>query len=113
MEPVTQAEVERRLGDARLRLAEATGGAALCRVGPDAGAGRLAVKRAEGEAVALGDLRDAMRGQVDPIAALRDVTARWQADLAFHRDRGTSAEWMAYCEGGVVALAELATSTGP
>lgn len=100
------------LHDARLRLAEATGGAALCRIGPEAGEGRPAVKRAEGAAAALADLRDALRRQGDPDAALEHVYGQWTADLQSHRTRGSGTEWVAYCEGGVAAIDQAATSWG-
>lgn len=66
-----------------------------------------AVKRAEGRWAALrGAQRQIGRG-VEPGAALQDAHQRWQADLARHRARGSGREWVAYCTGGVEALAEL------
>ena len=97
-------EVLVRLDDARRRLAEASGGAALCRIGPDAGEGRLAVKRAEGAAAALADLRDALRRGADPDAALAAVSSAWAADARSHAERGSSPEWVAYAEGGASAV---------
>lgn len=107
------ADVERRIDEARERLAQATGGAALCRIGADAGEGRLAVKRAEGAAAALADLRQALRRGADPVEARGEVLATWEADRDAHRARGSAPEWVAYCEGGVAALADVPTSPGP
>lgn len=104
--------VQQHLDAARLRLADATGGAALCRIGPDAGEGRLAVKRAEGAAAALADLRDALRRGAASDSALDQVDARWQGDLASHRARASAPEWIAYCQGGIDALGEVATPRG-
>lgn len=109
---LTADHVQQHLDAARLRLADATGGAALCRIGPDAGEGRLAVKRAEGAAAALADLRDALRHAAASDSVLDQVEARWQGDLASHHSRGSAPEWTAYCQGGIDALREVATPRG-
>lgn len=69
-----------------------------------------AVKRAEGRWAALrGAQRQIGRG-AEPGATLQDAHQRWQADLARHLAKGSGREWVAYCTGGVEALAELIES---
>jgi hypothetical protein len=112
MSSLTQAMVNERLDAAREHLARASGGAALCRIGAHADADRIAVKWAEGAAAALADLRDAMRVDAGGDDALMRVAARWTDDLGSHHQRGSAPEWIAYCEGGVAALGEVATWRG-
>lgn len=66
------------------------------------------VKRSEGRWAALrGIQRETGRG-ADLVAALDRARQRWRADLARHSGRGSGRDWVAYCEGGVEALDELA-----
>lgn len=107
MTPVTLAQVESMLHGARLRLAEATGGAPLCRIGPDPGDGRLVIKRAEGAAAALADLRDALRRGMEPAEAIAVTSATWQELSRAHAERRSGPEWTAYADGGSAALSSV------
>ncbi len=110
---------------ARERLSAATGHLSLCRVptgtvGPgdlsrtdrqvrpgETGAQRRSVKYHEGAAVALADVRRAVRSTDDDgvVAAIGAVRASWdaQADLPGR----TAPPWLDYLEGGRDALIRL------
>ncbi len=106
------ATIERRLAEVTVSLTTATGGAALCRI---EGAGGTA-KHLEGRTAALMAGRRLLRKDAE--ADLTSLHDQWHADLARHRQRGSSAAWLAYSEGGCAeldhlrALAESTTSHG-
>ena len=93
--------LERRLGEVTESLTAATGGAALCRID---GAGGTA-KHLEGRTAALMAARRLLRK--DPGADLTGLLDQWRVDQATHRQRGSSAAWLAYLEGGCAELDHL------
>jgi len=78
-----------------------------------AGRPEVGVKHNEGRWAALrGVQRETARGV--PLAdALPSARRRWQADLDLHTARSSGRHWIAYCTGGVEALADLAAELDP
>lgn len=100
--------LDRLLAEAEAQLAEATGGAPVCRVGDEPG--DRPVKRAEGSMAALADVRRAARGAGAPdertLAALADATLEeWSVAATATADWGPA--WVAYRRGGIDALRAL------
>lgn len=93
-------------------LQEASAGRALCRIDGSGGPTPFFVKRAEGDAAALSDVRRALRRApgtgvgAEVAAAALDVLGRWRADLDRWRRAG-SGPWIAYCEGGCDSVEAL------
>lgn len=119
---MTTAVVDRlatRLDAADAELAAVGSDASLCRIGKEEpGRGPLGLKAAEGRraaaAEALRVARRAESNQADPIAALRQVTGRWHAELADDETRSVSEAWIAYRRAGVDELdAAVAVVTAP
>ncbi len=89
------------VAEAVRELDAGTGGAAMCRIDADRA---TVVKRLEGRSTALRDLARRRRSHPgeDPAASLAAVRAHWSEVPR------RSPLWMAYADGGLVALAELA-----
>jgi len=96
--------VEQRLDTAERDLADATGGAPLCRID---GSGPAGPKFAEGRTAALAELRRALRRSpgADAVQVVGESIATWD-----HHERaaaGQGPSWRAYRAGGATELRQL------
>lgn len=102
--------LERLVEDALAQLQQASTGPSLC----EAGRSRTPVpsaKFAEGRLAALRQVRR-LAGAAGPAASIEQVRAEWSADLARRRESGAGPDWIAYREGGLAGLADLAGAGG-
>lgn len=102
--------LERLVEDALVLLQRASTGPSLC----EAGRSRTPVpsaKFAEGRLAALRQVRR-LAGAAGPAASIAQVRAEWSADLARRRENGAGPDWIAYREGGLAGLADLAGAGG-
>ena len=62
------------------------------------------VKYLEGQMAVLMELERAARSGDDPVSTSAEILDRWSARLDGARQRGMSADWIAYYAGGVDEL---------
>jgi hypothetical protein len=84
-------------------LTSAAGGASLCSISRSAGP-VPGVKYLEGQMAALMELERAVRRGDDLLSTPADILDHWRARLDGARQRGMSADWIAYYAGGVDEL---------
>jgi hypothetical protein len=84
-------------------LTSAAGGASLCSISRSAGP-VPGIKYLEGQMAALMELERAARRGDDLVSASAEILDRWSARLDGARQRGMSADWIAYYAGGVDEL---------
>jgi len=104
--PAASGALERLVEDALALLQRASAGPSLC----EAGRSRTPVpsaKFAEGRLAALRQVRRLARA-AGPAASIEQVRAEWSADLARRLSNGAGPDWIAYREGGLAGLADLA-----
>ena len=96
------------LHQAEADLDAAAGGAAVC-VFTKAGTAVPGIKYHEGRRAALKEVaRRCRRTSERPSAAAGEVRADWAEHLERLTERGAGADWIAYRQGGLDALADLA-----
>jgi hypothetical protein len=101
---VDEAALDRLIEAAAADLEAAAGGGALCAISRS-GRPAPAVKYHEGRWAALTELRRAHRRGDE---ATEQVGGRWRADLDRLSEQEAGANWLAYAQGGVDALAQFA-----
>jgi hypothetical protein len=84
-------------------LTSAAGGASLCSISRSAGP-VPGIKYLEGQMAALMELDRVVRRGDDLASASAEILERWSARLDGARQRGMSADWIAYYAGGVDEL---------
>jgi len=100
---VDEAELDRLIEAAAADLDAASGGGALCAISRS-GRPAPAVKYHEGRWAALTEFRRVRREGAE---AADEVGGRWQADLDRLTRQQADANWIAYAQGGVDALADV------
>jgi hypothetical protein len=96
-------ELEERRERVEQELTSAAGGASLCSISRSAGP-VPGIKYLEGQMAALMELDRVVRRGDDLASASAEILERWSARLDGARQRGMSADWIAYYAGGVDEL---------
>lgn len=105
--------LEELLHRAEADLDAAAGGAAVC-VFTKAGTAVPGIKYHEGRRAALKEVvRRCRRTSEQPSAAAGDIRADWAEHLERLTERGAGADWIAYRQGGIDALADLVPPPTP